>query len=213
VSGQVKKPGIYEGPVGLTLRELIFDFGGGMLRDDRPLKAVLPGGSSTPVLRSDQVVDAPSESHRLHAWHGKSVLDVPMGVDTFQALGTMLGTCCATVVDSGVNMVEVARNLMRFYAHESCGQCTPCREGSGWMLDILNQLCRGKGKVQDIELLVDVANNIMGNTICAFGEGMAMPILALVQKFRGEFLDAAKNGVAAGLFDSRADTPAAGSLA
>jgi NADH-quinone oxidoreductase subunit F len=198
VSGHVKKPGVYEAPVGLTLRELIYDFGGGMLREDRPLKAVIPGGSSTPVLRPDDVVNAPAENHPLHAWHGKSHLDVPMGVDTYRALGSMLGTCCAIVMDSSVSMVEAARNLMHFYAHESCGQCTPCREGTGWLHDILNNLCAGKGKPEDAALLVDVANNMMGNTICAFADGTAMPMLGFVQKFRDEFLAAGKRGVSPG---------------
>jgi len=196
VSGHVKNPGVFEAPVGLTLRELIYDFGGGMLHSDRPLKAVIPGGSSTPVLRPDNLVDAPNADHPLHAWHGKSHIDVPMGVDTMRALGTMLGTCCAIVMDSSVNMVEVARNLMYFYAHESCGQCTPCREGTGWLLDVLDNLCRGKGKASDAALLVDIANNMMGNTICAFADGTAMPMLGLVQKFRDEFIAAADTGVA-----------------
>ena len=195
VSGHVKKPGVYEAPVGLTLRELIYDLGGGMLHNDRPLKAVIPGGSSTPVLRPDDLVHAPDEKHPLHPWHGKSHIDVPMGVDTFRALGTMLGTCCAIVMDTSVSMVDAARNLMHFYAHESCGQCTPCREGSGWLHDVLNNLCAGKGRPEDVQLLVDISNNMMGNTICAFADGTAMPMLGFLQKFRQEFVDAAKGGV------------------
>lgn len=191
ISGHVKKPGVYEAPVGITMRELIYDYGGGMLHEDRPLKAVIPGGSSTPVLRPDWKVDASKEDHPLHAWHGQSEIDVPMGVDTYRALGTMLGTCCAIVMDSSVNMVEATRNLMRFYKHESCGQCTPCREGSGWLVDVLDQLCHGKGKPADVALLVDIANNMMGNTICAFADGTAMPLLGMVQKFHEEFLGAA----------------------
>ncbi len=198
VSGHVKKPGVYEGPVGITMRELIYDFGGGMLRDDRELKAVIPGGSSTPVLRPDRLVHAPNADHPLHAWHGKSEIDVPMGVDTYRALGTMLGTCCATVMDSSVSMVEVARNLMRFYKHESCGQCTPCREGTGWLVDVLDNLCEGRGKPGDVDLLVDIANNMMGNTICAFADGTAMPMLGLVRQFREEFVAAAKSGIPEG---------------
>jgi NADH-quinone oxidoreductase subunit F len=197
VSGHVKRPGVFEAPVGLTLRELIYDLGGGMLHNDRPLKAVIPGGSSTPVLRPEDLVHAPDEKHPLHAWHGKSHIDVPMGVDTFRALGTMLGTCCAIVMDTSVNMVDAARNLMHFYAHESCGQCTPCREGSGWLLDVLKNLCAGKGKPEDVHLLVDISNNMMGNTICAFADGTAMPMLGFLQKFRQEFIDAAKGGVPA----------------
>ncbi len=196
ISGHVKKPGVYEAPVGIPLRELIYDLGGGMLHEDRPLKAVIPGGSSTPVIRPDEVVHAPDEKDLLHPWHGKSHLDVPMGVETYRAMGSMMGTGCATVMDDTVNMVEVARNLMHFYAHESCGQCTPCREGTGWLLDIVDNLARGKGQVEDVDRLVEIANNIMGNTICAFGEATAMPILGLVEKFRDEFLEAAKQGVA-----------------
>jgi NADH-quinone oxidoreductase subunit F len=118
-----------------------------------------------------------------------------MGVDTYRALGTMLGTCCAIVMDDTVNMVEVSRNLMRFYKHESCGQCTPCREGCGWLVDVLDNLCAGRGKLEDIDLLVEISNNMMGNTICAFADGTAMPMLGLVQKFREEFIDAARSGL------------------
>jgi len=194
VSGHVKTPGVFEAPVGLTLRELIYDFGGGMLHKDRPLKAVIPGGSSTPVLRPDEYVHAPDEKNPLHPWHGKSHIDVPMGVDTMRGLGTMLGTCCAIVMDSSVNMVDASRNLMRFYAHESCGQCTPCREGTGWLADTLKLVCTGKGRVEDVELLVDISNNMMGNTICALADGTAMPMLAFVRKFRDEFIAVAKSG-------------------
>jgi NADH-quinone oxidoreductase subunit F len=140
------------------------------------------------------LVHAPDPSHPLHAWHGKSHIDVPMGVDTFRALGTMLGTCCAIVMDTSVNMVDAARNLMHFYAHESCGQCTPCREGTGWLLDSLRNLCEGRGSEKDVALLVDIANNMMGNTICAFADGTAMPMLGFLQKFHGEFLEAARRG-------------------
>ena len=195
VSGHVKRPGIFEGPVGLTLREMIEEHGGGMLDPARPLKAVIPGGSSTPVLRPQDIVDAPDPKHPLHAWHGRSHIDVPMGVDTMRALGTMLGTCCAIVMDSSVQMVAVARNLMRFYKHESCGQCTPCREGSGWLVDILGRLVEGKGRVEDVDLLVEVANNMTGNTICAFADGTAMPMLGLVRKFSAEFREAASRGL------------------
>jgi NADH-quinone oxidoreductase subunit F len=194
VSGHVRKPGVYEAPVGITLRELIYDLGGGMLDKSRPLKAVIPGGSSTPLLKPEDIVHAPDPKHPLHPYHGKSHIDVPMGVDTMRALGTMLGTCCAIVMDSSVSMVDAARNLMRFYAHESCGQCTPCREGTGWLFDVLTQVCTGRGRVQDVDLLVDISNNMMGNTICALADGTAMPMLAFVRKFRDEFVAACKGG-------------------
>jgi len=194
ISGHVKNPCVFEAPVGITLREMIYDYGGGMLHADRPLKGVIPGGSSTPVLKPGDLVHAPDEKHPMHQWHGKSHIDVPMGVDTMRGLGTMLGTCCAIVMDSSVNMVDAARNLMRFYAHESCGQCTPCREGTGWLADVLKNVCLGKGSVKDVELLVDISNNMMGNTICALADGTAMPMLAFVRKFRDEFIAVAQNG-------------------
>ena len=202
VSGHVKRPGVFEAPVGITLRELVYELAGGMLHDDRPLKAVIPGGSSTPVLRPDRNVYAPAEDHPLHAWHGQSEIDVPMGVDTYRALGTMLGTTCAIVMDTSVSMVEAARNLMKFYAHESCGQCTPCREGSGWLVDVLNNLAEGRGRREDVDLLVDVANNMMGNTICAFADGTAMPMLGMIRQFREEFIEAADHGLSQSRLDS-----------
>ncbi len=186
VSGHVNKPGVYEAPVGLTLRELIYDLGGGV-RKGRKLKAVIPGGSSTPVLREEDVVNAPDPKHPLHKWHGMSHLDVPMGVDTMRALGTMLGTCCAIVMDETTSMVRAAENLMLFYAHESCGQCTPCREGCAWMARLCTKFAEGKASKQDLDTLLDVANNIMGNTICALGDGAAMPLLGILKLFRHEF--------------------------
>jgi NADH-quinone oxidoreductase subunit F len=212
ISGHVKRPGIYEAPVGITMRELIYEYGGGIL-NDRELKAVVPGGSSTPVLDPARLVDAPGEDHPLHAWHGKSEIDVPMGVDTYRALGTMLGTCCAIVMDDTVNMVEACRNLMRFYKHESCGQCTPCREGTGWLVDVLDNLCKGQGKPEDVDLLVNISNNMMGNTICAFADGTAMPMLGMVQKFRSEFLEAAKSGVPEGTRHDESSRGAMGRVA
>ena len=191
ISGHVKNPGVYEAPVGITMRELIYDFGGGMVDPTRPLKAVIPGGSSTPVLNPAWKVEAAEKNHPLHEWHGQSEIDVPMGVDTYLALGTMLGTCCAIVMDTSVNMVEACRNLMRFYQHESCGQCTPCREGTGWLVDILDQIAKRQSSPKQIHMLVDIANNMMGNTICAFAEGTAMPLAGLVRKYYEEFIQAA----------------------
>jgi NADH-quinone oxidoreductase subunit F len=186
VNGHVKTPGVFECAVGITLRELIYDLGGGVT-EDKPLFAVIPGGSSTPVLRAEDVVHAPDEKSPLHAWHGKSVLDVPLGVDTFRGLGTMLGTCCATVMAEGTDPVAAFHNLMQFYRHESCGQCTPCREGSGWLLRVAEKLMDGTCTMDELDQLHDIANNIMGNTICAFGEGTAMPALGFLKKFRKEF--------------------------
>jgi len=186
VNGHVKKPGIVELAVGVTLRELIYDIGGGIL-GDRPLLAVIPGGSSTPVLRPDDTLSAPDEKSPLHKWHGKSVLDVPLGVDTMRGCGTMLGTCCATVMAEGTCPVMAMQNLMSFYHHESCGQCTPCREGSAWLDRVVEKILDGRGSMEELDQLHDIANGIMGNTICAFGEGTAMPALAFLRKFRKDF--------------------------
>ncbi len=185
VSGHVRTPGIFECAVGLTLRELIYDLGGGVKGGE--LLGVIPGGSSTPILRADETVDAPAEDHPLHAWHGQSVLDVPLGVDTMRALGTMLGTCCAIVLSDQACPVLAMHNLMRFYRHESCGQCTPCREGTGWIERILDRIVAGEAEMQELDRLHEIANNIMGNTICAFGEGAAMPALGFLRKFRKHF--------------------------
>jgi NADH-quinone oxidoreductase subunit F len=184
VSGHVEKPGIFEACVGLTLRDLIYDLGGGVKGGE--LLAVIPGGSSTPILRADETVDAPDPKHVLHTWNGKSVLDVPLGVETFRALGTMLGTCCAIVLSDRACPVKAMHNLMRFYRHESCGQCTPCREGTGWILRILDRVVAGEAEMSELRQLHGIANDIMGNTICAFGEGAAMPALGFLRKFRRE---------------------------
>ncbi len=187
VSGHVNNPGTWECAVGLTLRELIYDLGGGVKGGE--LLGVIPGGSSTPILRPDEKVHAPNEDDPMHKWHGQSVLDVPMGVDTLRNCGTMLGTCCATVLSDQACPVLAMHNLMRFYRHESCGQCTPCREGSGWIERILDRIVAGEAEIEELDRLHEIAGNIMGNTICAFGEGTAMPALGFLKKFRKEFED------------------------
>jgi NADH-quinone oxidoreductase subunit F len=185
VSGHVNKPGVYEACVGLTLRELIYDLGGGVKGGE--MLAVIPGGSSCPLLRPDELVDAPDPKSPLHRWNGKNVLDVPMGVETYRALGTMLGTCCAIVMNDKTDIVLAMHNLMRFYRHESCGQCTPCREGSAWLFRILERMATNEATIEELDRLHEIASNIMGNTICAFGEGTAMPALGFLKKFRKEF--------------------------
>ncbi len=187
VSGHVNKPGVFECAVGLTLRELIFDLGGGVKGGE--LLAVIPGGSSCPILRAEDIVKAPDPKSPLHPWDGRSVLDVPLGVDTFRALGTMLGTCCAIVLSDHADPVLAFHNLMQFYRHESCGQCTPCREGSAWIFRILDRIVAGEATMDELDRLSEIADNIMGNTICAFGEGTAMPALGFLLKFRRELED------------------------
>ncbi len=168
LSGHVKRPGVYEAPMGLPLRELIYELGGGMLRDDRPLKAVIPGGSSVPVLRADEC-------------------DVNLDFDSLAAKGTMLGSAGIMVMDASTCMVRVIERIAHFYAHESCGQCTPCREGCGWMERVLRRIETGQGRAGDLDLLLDVASNVQGTTICALGDAAAMPVTSFVTKFRDEF--------------------------
>ena len=164
--------------------------GGGIL-GDKELFAVIPGGSSTPVLRADEKVHAPDEKSPIHQWHGRERFGcsarrrhVP------QLMGTMLGTCCVTVMAEGTCPVLAMQNLMRFYRHESCGQCTPCREGSAWLFPHRRQSFGWQSKRwAELDELHDIANNIMGNTICAFGEGTAMPALAFLKKYRSHFED------------------------
>jgi len=187
VSGHVKRPGVYEAAVGLTLRELIYDLGGGIL-DDRKLLGVIPGGSSCPIHLPDEMVNVPNDP-RLAAYHGKSLLDLPLGVDTFRAVGGMLGTCCAIVLSDAADPVLALHNLVRFYKHESCGQCTPCREGCGWVDRLIRKIVDGKATIDELDQISEVASNIMGNTICAFGDGAAQPMLAFVRKYRKAFED------------------------
>ena len=162
--------------MGLPLMELINDLGGGMLHDDRHLKACIPGGSSVPELRADEC-------------------DVNLDFDSLAAIGSSLGSAGVIVMDSSTCMVKALLRLTHFYAHESCGQCTPCREGCGWMERILERIENGQGRNEDLDLLVDVANNIEGNTICALGDAAAWPVQSFVKKFRDEFqahIDAGK---------------------
>jgi NADH-quinone oxidoreductase subunit F len=192
VSGHVKKPGLYEAAVGLTLRELIYDLGGGVT-GDRAIIGVIPGGSSCPVHRPEEVVNVPNDP-RFEAYNGKSILDLPLGVDTFRGVGSMLGTCCAIVLSDAADPVLALQNLMRFYRHESCGQCTPCREGCGWIERILDKIVAGEGTIEELDRIHEIASDITGNTICAFGDGAAQPALAFVRRYRKEFEDYVRTG-------------------
>ncbi|MBX3129627.1 MAG: NADH-quinone oxidoreductase subunit NuoF [Polyangiaceae bacterium] len=187
VSGHVARPGVYECAVGLTLRELIYDLGGG-LSTGKEILGVIPGGSSCPVHRPDEIVDVPNDP-RFEPYNGKSILDLPLGVDTFRAAGGMLGTCCAIVLSDEADPVLAFHNLMRFYRHESCGQCTPCREGCGWMERIADKLLAGTATMDELDQISEIASDITGNTICAFGDGAAQPALSFVRKYRSHFED------------------------
>jgi NADH-quinone oxidoreductase subunit F len=191
VSGHVRKPGIYECAVGLTLRELIYDLGGG-IEGDRALLGVIPGGSSCPVHLPDEIVNVPNNP-KFEPYNGKSILDLPLGVDTFRTVGSMLGTCCAIVLSDAADPVIALQNLMRFYKHESCGQCTPCREGCGWLERLFDKVVEGTATMAEVDQVSDIASNITGNTICAFGDGAAQPALSFIRKYRKNFEDYVEN--------------------
>ncbi|MDF1850434.1 MAG: NADH-quinone oxidoreductase subunit NuoF [Verrucomicrobiales bacterium] len=184
VSGDVQKPGYFEVEVGkVTMGELINDMCGG-LKEGRELKAVIPGGSSAKVLRADEVfsVGKGDDARELTIW------DIPMDFDTLAACGSMAGSGGVIVIDDSRSISWVLNNINNFYAHESCGQCTPCREGSLWMKKITDRVVAGKASPSDIDTLDGVARNIDGRTICAFGEAASWPTESFVEKFRDELV-------------------------
>jgi NADH-quinone oxidoreductase subunit F len=188
VSGDVEKPGYYEFEVGaLTLGELINDVCGGM-KGGRRLKAVIPGGSSAKVLKAGERYKIKSKRPDGTVEEKEIGLeDIPMDFDTLAAAGSMAGSGGIIVMDETRDMVECLANINTFYAHESCGQCTPCREGSLWMKKITDRLVNGEGQPGDTALIKTVADNIAGRTICAFGEACAWPVQSFVAKFKDEF--------------------------
>jgi NADH-quinone oxidoreductase subunit F len=167
VSGDVERPGNYEIPLGTPFSTLLELAGG--IRKGRKLKAVIPGGSSSPVL--------PAEI----------IMSCTMDYDSIAKAGSMLGSGAVIVMDDSRDMVESLLRLSYFYQHESCGQCTPCREGTGWLWRVVNRIQHGQGRPEDIDLLDNVAFNIMGRTICALGDAAAMPVRAMIKHFRHEF--------------------------
>ena len=167
VSGHAKKRGVYEFPMGISLRELIYDHCGG-IRDDRSLKAIVPGGSSVPVLTPDQI-------------------NVSLDFDSIAKAGSMLGSAGIIVMDDSTCMVKAAMRICRFYAEESCGQCSQCREGTEWMYRILTRLENGSGRNGDLELLLDICANMKALTICPLSDAAAMPIESYIRKFYDEF--------------------------
>jgi len=173
LSGHVKRPGVFEAPLGVPFLELLNEYAGGMKHPDRPLKAAVPGGSSMKILPAEKC-------------------DVLMDFDSLAAAGTMLGSAGGFVMDSGTCIVWALHNVARFYAHESCGQCTPCREGTGWLVKILARLERGDGRPEDVDLLAGIAGKIEGNTVCPFGEAIAWPVESYVRVFREEFEEHAR---------------------
>ncbi|MFC1747159.1 NADH-quinone oxidoreductase subunit NuoF, partial [Candidatus Neomarinimicrobiota bacterium] len=178
LSGRVNRPGVYEAPMGMELPKLIYDMAGG-IKGDRRLKAVIPGGSSAPVLKASEIDG------------------LNMDFPSLKAAGSMLGSAGIIVMDDTVDLVQACYNIARFYAHESCGQCTPCREGTTWLVKILRRYVQGHGRMEDLDLILSVTDNIgglidfsqgsFGKTICPFGEAVAWPVRAFIEKFRPEF--------------------------
>jgi NADH-quinone oxidoreductase subunit F len=189
VSGHVAKPGVYEATMNVTVKQLIYDYAGG-IANGRKLKAVIPGGSSVPVLLPDQI-------------------DVVASFDGLAKAGTLLGSAGMIVMDDTTCMVWAAKNLLHFYRHESCGKCTPCREGGNWLLQMLDKIERGEGTMRDIDLLMSVADNIAGKTLCAFGDAAATPVLTTIKQFRHEYEAHVEQGRCTCPADWRARQPVA----
>jgi NADH-quinone oxidoreductase subunit F len=168
ISGHVNRPGVYELPSGVSVLELIDDVAQG-IRGGKKLKALIPGGSSTPVLRADQLDG------------------VSMDADSLREAGSMMGTAGMIVMDEETDMVDALWRISHFYHHESCGQCTPCREGTGWAEKILLKIKNGDGELRDLDLLLDLTTQMEGRTICALADAAAWPIRHTINRFRDEF--------------------------
>ncbi len=167
LSGNVVGGGNYELPMGITIRELIYDVGGGMA-EGRPLKAVIPGGSSFPILTADEI-------------------DTPLSYDALAKVGTFLGSGVVIAIDDRCCMVQLGLRVAQFYMHESCGKCTPCREGTRWMVQLLRKIEAGEASQGELDLLLSVCDRILGKCLCPLGDAAAMPIASYVDKFRAEF--------------------------
>lgn len=174
VSGHVRRPGNYEVPLGFPLRDLIFDLCGG-IPGDRALKAVIPGGTSVPILAADEI-------------------DCGLDYESVAQAGSMLGCGSVIVMDETTCMVKQVRRMVQFYAHESCGQCTPCREGSAWMTSILRRIEEGRGTEQDLDTLLEVSEQMTGTTICVLSDSAAAPVVSSIRKFRDEYLAHIRRG-------------------
>lgn len=174
VCGHVVRPGVYEAPVSVTLRQLIEDHAGG-IRDGHQLKAVIPGGISAKILTADEI-------------------DVAMDFDSLMAAGSMAGSGGVIVMDDTTCMVEALAAAAKFFADESCGQCSPCREGTGWVHRILQRITDGAGRLEDLDDLLAIAGDMEGNTICVFADAAAWPVQSYISKFRDEFEDYVRSG-------------------
>jgi NADH-quinone oxidoreductase subunit F len=167
VAGHVNKPGIYEIPLGMNMKKFIYETAGG-IPNGKKLKAVIPGGSSCPLMSANEI-------------------DIPMDYDSVAKAGSMLGSGGMVVMDEDTCMVDMARRIMHFYAHESCGWCIPCREGTTWLRKMLDRFHAGLGRAEDIDIIGDLSKNMLGRTFCPLGDAAALPTISIVQKWRNEF--------------------------
>ncbi len=206
VSGDVVKPGYYEVQVGkITMGEVINELCGG-LKPGRTLKAIIPGGSSAKVLRADEVFKLKQPDGSIREL---TVMDIPMDFDTIAQCGSMAGSGGVIIMDDTRSMAWVLNNLNNFYAHESCGQCTPCREGSLWMKKISDRIAAGDATPEDVDTLESVAYQIDGKTICAFGEACSWPTESFIAKFRDELKTNTKPGLTGKIFNKETQVAAA----
>ncbi|MCG6955562.1 MAG: NADH-quinone oxidoreductase subunit NuoF [Gemmatimonadetes bacterium] len=180
VSGHVNKPGNYELPLGFPLMDLINDVCGGM-KDGKALKAVIPGGSSVPILDAQECADC------------------NLDYEGVQTAGSMLGCASVIVMDEDTDIVKQVRRMVQFYAHESCGQCTPCREGSAWMLQILKRIEEGRGTEEDLQTMLDMSRQMTGTTICVLSDSVGAPVVSSINKFKDEYLALIRRGERVGV--------------
>ena len=176
ISGHVEKPGVYEYPAGMDIMTLINDVAGGV-RNGKDLKALIPGGASTPVLRADQLDGVSMDSNSL------------------REAGSMMGTAGMVVIDEDTDMVDLLWRITHFFHHESCGQCTPCREGTGWLEKLLVKIKDGEGEIKDLDLLLDMTTQMEGRTICALADAAAWPVRHTINRFSEEFEAKCKKSV------------------
>lgn len=176
ISGHVNRPGVYEYPTGMLITDLIEEVAGGML-NGKKLKAIVPGGSSVPVLRADMIEG------------------VTMDAESLREAGSMMGTAGMLVMDEDTDMVKFLRRVTHFYHHESCGQCTPCREGTGWLENLVTRIDEGEGNMRDLDLLLNLCDNMEGRTVCALADAAAWPVRNTIKRFRDEFEAKCKSAV------------------
>lgn len=170
ISGHVNRPGVYEYPSGMKLTDLIYKVAGG-IRGGKKLKAVVPGGSSVPILTAQQIEE----------------MDLTMDADSLRTAGTFVGTAGMCILDEDTDIVKFLIRISKFYDHESCGQCTPCREGTGWFVKILKKIDAGQGEMKDLDLLLELCDTMEGRTVCALADAAAWPVRNTIQRFRADF--------------------------